>query len=94
MNDRNGDAFDRIFKWIDFIKIALYALVAGAVALATWATRIQDNTLENKTDIERNVEDSQHYRDARHDQDVAWEARMKEAETNIRWIMDEQKGKH
>jgi hypothetical protein len=66
----DDNKIDRLFRWIDLIKICIYVIVAGAISLATWATRIQMQTTENKSDIEG----------------LHIERRLTSLETNVEWL--------
>jgi hypothetical protein len=79
------DKIDRLFKWIDLIKIALYCLVAGAVALTAWAVKIQMQTSENKADIELSQANVQMHRDKNNEKEIAEEHRLTKLETDDEW---------
>lgn len=72
----SDEKVDRLFKWIDIIKVVLYLIVAGAVGLATWATKIQIQVNENKSDIEAYQANVQHNREVRNDKDLREEHRF------------------
>ena len=81
----NDDKLDRLFKWVDLIKMVLYGIVAGAVALAAWATKIQIQTNENKMDIESSQLNVQHHRDLDQQKELLEERRLSNLE---QWIRD------
>jgi hypothetical protein len=60
----SDEKFDKLFKWIDLIRWVLYGLVAGAVALAVWTTKVQMTINDLEKHLEEIESNSQIHRDA------------------------------
>jgi hypothetical protein len=78
--------FERVFRWLDLIRVVVYGLVAGAIGLSVWATKIQmtENDLEKRlNDMQQNVSI---HRDALKEKEVQEEGRLKSLEVNVEWL--------
>lgn len=53
----SAEKIDKIFKWIDFIRVMLYILVFGAVSVAVWCTKIQLNMVQQEEDFKQYKKD-------------------------------------
>jgi hypothetical protein len=82
----NDTRLDRLFKWVDFVRVLLYFLVAGAVSVAVWCTKIQMSINELKIDQDVANVSAVHYRDIRHETEVLTEHRMSTLETDMEWL--------
>lgn len=82
----NDGKLERLFKWIDFVRVLLYVLVAGAVAVAVWCTKIQMSVNETKLDVDIAQGTATHYRDIRSAESVILEHRLTELENNMEWL--------
>jgi hypothetical protein len=83
------EKIDKLFKWIDIIKLVLGGIVAGAIAMATWATRIQIQTNENKDDIENSQKNVQAHRDSTSQKELLEERRLARLEEAVEWLKSE-----
>jgi hypothetical protein len=66
--------------------VFLYFIVAGAVSVAVWCTKIQMSINELKVDQDVANVSAVHYRDIRHETEVANEHRMSVVETELEWL--------
>lgn len=47
------EKIERLFRWIDLLRWVLYGLVAGAISLAVWATKIQFSIADLRADVDK-----------------------------------------
>jgi len=80
------EKIEKIFKWIDFVRVLLYVIVASAVAVAVWCTKIQMQTNENKLDIELSQANIQHHRDVDNEKEIMEEHRLTALEEAVSWL--------
>lgn len=80
------EKIEKLFKWVDFIKIVLSIVVGGAIAVAVWSTKIQMTV----NSIEGQINDMQHnstmHRDALKDKEKEAEHRFTGLEHDIEWL--------
>jgi hypothetical protein len=77
---------EKLFKWVDIIRVILYVVVASAVGVAVWSTKIQMtvNAIENHiNDMEKN---SAIHRDNLKEKEIQEERRLTGNEKDIEWL--------
>lgn len=81
--------FEKLFKWIDIIRIVVYGLVGGAVALAVWTTKVQMTINDLEKHLENIESNSQMHRDNLKQRENDYEHRFTSAEKDIEWLKRE-----
>lgn len=79
---------ERIFKWIDIIRWSLYGLIAGAVGMAVWSTKIQMTLNDLEKQINGMEQNSAIHRDALKEKEAQAEHRFTANEKDIDWLKE------
>ena len=83
------ERIEKLFKWLDLIRMVVYGLIAGAVGLAVWTTKVQMTINDQEKHIEAIESNSSVHRDVLKQQEKDYEHRFTSVEKDIEWLKSE-----